>query len=225
MVIEGQVWSSAGQSAAWSEWGAISAPMLQTLDVAPALLKWTRSDGVALQRLVRLADGLDPPIEGGGAWFEYQAQFFAEDPKALSQTLTTVTGASLSSGGGFTAPFDAPFTADAGAAGTVAVNNLGNRPTSPIFRVYGYAVNPVITLTGSGKAITLDGTIAPGDYVELDVQARTLTLNGTSPVSDLLNSAATRWFELPSGASTIQLTAGAFDASTRCDVLFRSAYV
>lgn len=223
MVVQGAVWSQAGQAAAWAEWDTIAAPMIQTLDVAPALLKWTRSDGVALQRLVRLADGVDPPIQEGAAMLEYQAQFFAEDPKALSQTLTTVTGPGLSSGGGFIAPFIAPFTADAGAGGSAAVVNLGNRPTSPVFRVYGYAINPVIALAG-GQAITLDGTIAPGDYVELDAQTRTLTLNGTSPASDLLNSAETRWFELPSGASTIQLTAGAFDATTRCDVLFRSAY-
>lgn len=224
MVVQGAVWSQVSQADAWAEWTAISGPMLQTLDVAPALIKWTRSDSVALQRLVRLADAFDPPIQEGAALLEYQAQFYAEDPRAYSQTLTTRTGPGLSSGNGDVFADVFADTFDAGAGGAVAVSNAGNRPTSCVLRLYGYLINPVITLVGAGKAITVSGVIAPGDYLELDTQTRTATLNGTSPAQSYIAPAGTTWFDLPAGSSTVQLTAGTFDTSARCDVLFRSAY-
>lgn len=225
MVIEGAVWSQLGQDDAWAEWDAIVSPMLETLDVGPALIKWTRADGVELQRYVRLASEVDPEISEGAAMLRYQAQFYAEDPRAYSQTLQTVTGEEIFATGTSTVPLILPITFAPSGGGTVAVNNAGTRPTPFIGRIYGYAAGSVsLTLVDDGRKIALSGDIAPGDYVEIDTQAKTLKLNGTSPVQDLLDSANTQWFELPKGASTLQLAAGANDTVTRTDVLLRSAY-
>jgi phage-related protein len=50
-----------------------------------------------------------------------------------------------------------------------------------VFRVYGMAVNPQILLTGTDYRIALTGTISAGDYLEIDVQNRSITVNGTTP--------------------------------------------
>jgi len=224
MVIEGAVWSPLGQDDAWAEWDAIIAPMMETLDEGPALIKWTRSDGVALQRLVRLASEVDPPIEEGAAMLRYQAQFYAEDPRAYSQTLTTATGSTITGGSGAVMPEPFPIVFGAVVSGEAVVNNTGTRPTPSVLRVYGYAASASILLIDTTGKIALTGAVAPGEYLEIDTQERTLNLNGTSPAQNLLDSANTTWFELPKGTSTIRLTAGSNDATARVDCLYRPAY-
>lgn len=225
IVLEGETFSSSIEDAI-AEFRALTLPMLQTLDGNPALLKW--GEGVAgldLQKRVRLAGEVTPILFESAPAVRYQAQFRAEDPRAYSQALTTATGSTLGIGAGgltFNRTFNWTFAASTG--GTVAVNNLGNRPSPPIFRIFGGCTNPTIVLVGTGKQISLTGTIAKGDFLELDVFARTIKLNGTSNALFYLNPAATTWFELPIGTSTIQAIAFTFDATARCDVLYRSAY-
>jgi phage-related protein len=93
-----------------------------------------------------------------------------------------------------------------------------------VFRVYGMAVNPQILLTGTDYRIALTGTISAGDYLEVDVQNRSITVNGTTPALNFLDAANTTWFELPKGTSTVQMLAGAFDTSAKVSVLYRAAY-
>src|SRR5262249_2707263 len=58
-------------------------PMLHTLRHGPALLKWTEAaTGNELQRYVRLADTIDPPVTDLASRLRFLAQFFAEDPAA-----------------------------------------------------------------------------------------------------------------------------------------------
>jgi len=225
IVLEGAVWSQVSQAAAWTEFDAITKPMMQTLDVGPALLKWTRSGGLALQRRVKLASEVDPPIEEGAAMLRYQAQFIAEDPRAYSQTETTATGAVLSqAAGGKVYSYTYARTYNPSGGGEASVSNLGTRPTPPTFKVYGYCTSPEISLVGQDGVIVLTGEIANGDYIEIDCAARTVKLNGTTNRLNLLDAASTTWFELPTGSSTVQLLAGTFDASARCDVIYRAAY-
>jgi hypothetical protein len=106
----------------------------------------------------------------------------------------------------------------------VGPNILGNRPTPPIFRVYGMCVNPQILLTGTDYRISLTGTVGAGDYLEIDVQNRSITVNGTTPALSFLDAASTQWFELPKRTSTVQLLAGSFDTSAHVQVIYRSAY-
>ncbi len=225
VVLEGRVHSTVSPADAFAEFRTLTTPMLQTLDEGAALLKWTEESGLALQASVKLYGEVEPPVEVGANLLAYQAQLLAEDPRAYSQTLNTATGGTISTApGGWTWPRTMPITFSASAGGAVAVNNIGNRPTPPIFRVYGMCVNPQVLLVGSTSRIALTGTIAAGDYLEIDVAQRTIKVNGTSSVLNFLDAANTTWFDLPRGASTIQLLAGTFDTVARCDVLYRSAY-
>jgi hypothetical protein len=56
------------------------------------------SSGKNLRMLVRLDSDCEPILSGGAAHLNYQASFFAEDPRAYSQSLITQTGATLTGG-------------------------------------------------------------------------------------------------------------------------------
>lgn len=229
--VVGDVYA-ATQELTYAELRTVLAPMLATLDGNAALLKWTEgATGLALQRLVKLASAVQPTLSEAAPLLRYQAVFAAQDPRAYSQTLTTATGAALSSAGGGDT-FPDTFTATAGdtfdtsGGGTASFTNAGNRPTPPVLRIYGQVTNPQV-VHPDGRRIALIGDVAASDYLEIDVQARTINLvQGAVTTSrlDLLDAAATRWFELAPGTTVLQLVGSPFSGTARLDVLGRSAY-
>jgi hypothetical protein len=226
IVLVGEIMSNVSIEDAFAEFALVAAAMVQTLDSAPALLKWTEgATGNALQRLVKLDGDLDPPFTEGQAIISYQAQFFAEDPRAYSQTLQTITSTALSAGaGGHTFPTVYPRTYASSGGGTLGFTNSGNRPTPVICRIYGMAVNPSIVLVGTGYKLTFNGTIAAGDYLEVDSAKRTVKLNGATNRLNFYDGANSSWFDLGAGTSNLQLIAASFDTNAQLTVLGRSAY-
>lgn len=231
VTLEGVIVADSADDAI-AEYDALIAPLFDALDTG-RLMTWQRGtdgDGVELQAVARLTgDDISVTSDAGGRILRYQAHLRLDDPRGYTQALTTATGGTLNSVGGdlFTggdlfATSGDLFNQSAGA--TAAVNNTGTRPTPPMFRVYGYATSAQVLLVGTDQRIALTGTIAPGDFVEIDVAERTLKLNGTSPAQYLIDAATTTWFELPRGTSTVRLLAGSNDSVTRVDVLFRPAY-
>lgn len=227
--IEGVV-VGASQELAYENLREITTACLQTLDEGPALLKWREgASGLELQRSVRLASEIDPPIEEGAAVLRYQVQFFAEDPRAYSQGLTTVSGAPLSSAsGGMVMPFTFPFTFAPSGGGIASFTNAGNRPTPVVFRIHGQLTNPTVVHLETQKRIALVGTVNAGDYLEIgtDPQGnRYVLLNGSVSQLNFLDTANSDWFELPAGStSNMRLIAGTFDSAAFLEVSARSAY-
>lgn len=226
VVIEGAVMSSEGIEDAFAEFRAVTKPMIETLDTGPALLKWTEGEaGNQLQRYVKLAAEVEPVLAEGAAYIEYQAQFFAEDPRSYTQTETTVEGAALSDApGGLVFPLKFPFTFTSSDGGTAPCSNVGNRPTPPTFRVYGECSNPQIVLVETDERIVLQGEVGADDYLEVNAQTRQVRLNGTTPRNNFVDPSSTDWFELPRGSSTVRLIAETFDSDARVDVIYRSAF-
>lgn len=229
IVLDGEVWSQVSQVEAYAQFRTITAPMIETLDKGPTLLKWTEgATGLALQRMVKLAGDVDPPLEGGAAALTYQAQFYAEDPRAYSQTETAVIGTPLSAAsGGQMFPMRFPFTFTPSSGGVAACVNAGNRPTPAVFRIYGYLANPSLELVESRQRIVLNGAVAEGTFIDIGTTGsgeRYIRLGGVTSRNNFLNSAASDWFELPKGTSTVRLLAENFDANARLEVFFRSAY-
>lgn len=217
--------------AAFGTYRTMIKPMIETLDYdAPALLKWTEDvSGLALQKLVKLESDLDPPLDNDAAMLQWQAQFFAEDPRAYSQTLTKESSDALApAGGGMVFSFGFPFTFSTSSGGTVSVMNSGKRKTPAVFRINGYCLNPQIVNLDTGERIILGkdsaaAEVPAGSYFELDVAARTVKLNGTTSVRNLLDSANTTWWELPPNLTNLQLQAADSSGAT-LDVLYRDAF-
>jgi hypothetical protein len=225
IILEGRLLGEQSATDMFTEFYAVAGAMLETLDYGEALLKWTIDGGPSMQAMVKLHGELEPPVEVGPNILAYQAQLLAQDPRAYSQTESSSAGDTLSSApGGWTFPRTLPIRFNVSDSGTAAVENDGNRPTPPVFRVYGACVNPQILLVGTDYRISLTGTIAAGDYLEVDVQNRLITVNGVTPALNFLYAANTTWFELPKGVSTVQLLAGSFDTVAHVQVVYRAAY-
>ncbi len=233
VTLEGEVWSTAGSGqieAALAAFRAITLPMMQTLDVGPALLQWTEgAAGNQLQMLVKLNAPVEPVLQEAMGIVAYHAEFYAEDPRAYTQAQTTVTSTALSvASGGLIMPFTLPFVFSGSAGGTLSVVNAGNRDTPLVFKINGACTNPrIVAGDGSGRQLVLVGSIADGQYVQVDTQARSVTLNGSAsqPLYNFVNSAASQWFNAPAMATTTyRLVADSWDASASLSCLYRSAY-
>lgn len=225
ITVVGEVWGDTFEEMR-AELGTIQRAMLQTLDVAPALLKWQwGGSGSSLQCYVKLAGFQAPTLAEGVKLAQYQATFVAADPRAYSQALTTATGAVLTTaGGGLDFPFSFPIEFTPSAGGSAAVINHGDIPSPPILRIYGECSSPQVRLVSTGETLYFSGSISDGDYLEIDCRQRTVKLNGTTSRLNLLDAASSTWFELPTGSDSVRLSSATFNSNARCDVLYRSAY-
>jgi hypothetical protein len=151
---------------------------------------------------------------------------FAESASATNTDTTTFAA----SGGGFTVPLTIPFTFTASGAGTTTVSNTGSVDALPIVRVYGPISAFTLTLTATGytakRLAFASGSIASGDYWDVDLLEKTVTLNGgTTSMISALDLTTSSWFGFPPGDSTLQLTGSGYDTSnTKARVLMRSAW-
>ncbi len=225
ITVAGETFGTVEQAIA--EFRAVSGAFLATLD-RPGLLTWTEGlTGLALQRTVKLASALEPALSEAAGIVRYGAVLAAADPAAYSQTLTTAYGNALSGGGGgdvFPDVFPDVFAASGG--GIAAFTNAGNAPTRPLLRIYGAATNPTV-VHPDGRRIALTGVVSDGEYIEVDLSARTITrvLSGVrTPAMNMLDPATTRWFALAPGTTNLQLVAASFDAGAHLEISGRSAY-
>jgi hypothetical protein len=67
------------------------------------------------------------------------------------------------------------------------------------------------------------GEIAEGDTLTIDTDERTVRLNGTANRRGLLDSVATRWFELPPYPAVIELLPEAFAGQGGLRIRWRDA--
>lgn len=244
-----EAWSTVDVKTAFATFRAMTKPMLETLTYGQAnsssacVLKWTEStDGLALQRVVKLCSEIDPPLANNAAMLTFQAQFFAEDPRAFSQAQTTYTGAALAAGGGgwtfggtsggwLFGGSSGGWTFTSSGGGTLTVLNAGRDDSPPIWRIYGYCQNPQIVNLATHERFVIVGTVAANSYLEIDVANGTVKLNGTTDVANLVQSSTSTWFEClgatatnPTGATNVQLVASDYDSGARVDCLLRAAY-
>lgn len=206
----------------WTQYDAVAGALADAIDTN-RLLKWQAGSSLFLQRQVRLTS-LDAPLTPGPNMITYQATLRASDPNVYSQTLQTATATPLgsTSGGGFVIPFTFPYAYNAPASTVAAFTNGGFVPTPPLFQLTGYLQNPTIQLDSSNKMV-LNGEIGDGDLLVIDVDARTMTLNGRLNARSLLNTSQSSWFNLPRGSGTITLVASNWTPGAGLSVSWRDA--
>lgn len=228
ITLVGEIISQISIEDCLNEFDLVAAPLMQTLDNGPALIKWTEgATGNLLQREVSLYGDLLPPFQEGAATLTYQAILFSEDPRAYSQTLTTETSTPLADlGGGLVLDAPFPWTFSTSGGGTVSVTNHGNRDTPATFTIHGTCTNPQIVLLGDTveQRIVINGAVDVGAALVIDVADRTVKLGDGTNRMNFYDSADSSWFSLPSGQSNLQLVASYFDSECRLDVSYRDAY-
>lgn len=131
------------------------------------------------------------------------------------------------SGGGFTAPVQAPILVTSGnPTGQNRpgwVTNSGTADAHPVLTVYGPCANPVITHVDTSRQIELAVTLAAGQWARVDTRPGRLTAlrdNG-GPVA---TTSRLDTFVLPPGRSEIRWTATDPTATARLTVAWRDAY-
>lgn len=220
--------SGTSAGAIWAHYDAIlNALWGMVAEARP--MRWTRSDGVALQSSVKLAEAFDPVLKATdhGMQVAYQLVFDREDPRNYSQTSVTVMGNAISDvGGGLGFPFGFPFGFTPSGSGVTAVSNAGTIETPGTFVIRGQVSNPQIMQVSTGKLIALNGELAAGSTLTLDAAARTVLLDGTADRGNLVDFAATDWSAglIPAAGDSYKLLATAWDASARLDITSRAAY-
>lgn len=108
---------------------------------------------------------------------------------------------------------------------TIAVSNNGNFESRPRYRVVGPITNPVILNNTNGKQMKLNGTIAAGQLVEIDVRRKTVQdATGANKFSML--DVTSDWATLDDGTNNIQITGTSITAgSTAFQVFWRDTWV
>lgn len=105
---------------------------------------------------------------------------------------------------GFIIPFEIPFILGSGVTGDVVVTNNGIS-TYPTITLNGPLTNPQVKNLTSGEFIKLNLTINSGNQVVIDVENKTIVLNGTTNVL-YTKSAGSSWWQLLNGNNTIRLS-------------------
>lgn len=223
VTIEGECWGTT-ISDAYDQYAIVEQAFYEALtNPAGSVLEWPRMDAADdLQAQVKLAGELLPPIEEGAALLRYQAQVEQMDPRAYSQTLKTIEGVALTSEG-LAFPLKFSFDFNQG-GGIVEVVNAGRIETPPVVRIFGPVTDPSYALDSSSSMIKVTGAIAAGDYLEVDHAKRTVKLNGSILVMDLLDAPASRFFDIPPGAHELRLLAPSFGVGAHLQVNLRDAY-
>ncbi len=106
--------------------------------------------------------------------------------------------------------------------GEAVVTNNGNTDAWPLFRFSGPVTGPRITAPDLGGSLVFDPawTVPAGQMIEVDTDARTVTIVGTDVSRD--DRLFTRqWFPLAPGSTRIQWSsAGAYDPAADLHVLY-----
>lgn len=167
-----------------------------------------------------------------------QLSWTAPDPVAYGTVLQTVAAWANSTTvvGGRSYPLVYPRTyapvQGTGVIGTMAP--AGDLPILPTVRMFGPGGDPKLTVTGpSGPnlVLALATRLDPGDYVTVDVKARTAVLYTAATGADsdamgLIDWDATAWLAVPAGVnSTVEYEAGSAGASTQAVVTWFDGYL
>ncbi len=107
--------------------------------------------------------------------------------------------------------------------GVLFLDNKGNDSSPPILRFTGPSLNPRASNVTTGEILRLNTTLGDTDYVDVDMFAHTITLNGTASRRHLLAPGSSFWFLKP-GVNQINFLASSYQANARLRVTYRSAW-
>lgn len=174
---------------------------------ADGTLKWTPTGMTQRQRTCRLFDGPDIPAEAGRILKQFQFTLFCEDPLAYS--VTEDNSGTITCNGA-----------------AVNVTNDGDVPSWPKLRVYGAVTDPICKNNTTGKQVALTGTIADGDYVEIDCNPlrRTVLLDDGTVKTSMYVPATSEMWPLEPGVNAIEFDGTSPSGAVKLVVYHRDSW-
>lgn len=150
-------------------------------------------------------------------------EFRAADPRIYDDNASSTVLTVPANNAGRTYDRVYALTYGGGTSGTqVAVNN-GTTRTSPVITITGPVDTPTVENVTAGKFLKFNLTLAVGETLTIDTDARSVVLNGTASRRSAM-SVDSAWWALGPGPSTLRFSAAASTTAT-ATVAFRSAYL
>jgi hypothetical protein len=149
--------------------------------------------------------------------------FECPDPRLFAAVETVLVASPGSAVGvGITPPLTPPLTTGGSAVGGhVQAVNEGIADTHPTFRVAGPVTAFSLLNSTTGRKLTYLQALAAGEWVDIDMDARTVLLNGTASRRAYM---AGSWWSLPPGTSDVFYLPADAAVGSLMTLRFRSAY-
>ena len=186
-------------------------------------VKWT-PDG-SVQRMVTFR--AQQPMRSTGRWpKQFQLSLVSASHRVVSASESNANFAAGSSGGeiGISSPISSPLTSAFNSTGAVQIANQGDEPYPPRYRIDGPITNPTIRNATTGEELRFITTLATGEWLDIDVTARTALLNGVTDRYSTVQFPGSTWFLLQPGNNDIRLLALTSGAPAALTVYWRSAW-
>jgi hypothetical protein len=152
-------------------------------------------------------------------------EFLCTDPRIYDATLSVVQGGQYSASGGAVVPLLFPLTfPETHTGGPLVCVNAGNVPTRPVATIQGPSTNPRLENVSTGEVLSLAIVLGATDVLTLDLDARSVTLNGTASRRSALLPAS-RWWELAPGTTQVLYTSDTPTTGSVVTLTFRSAWM
>jgi phage-related protein len=188
----------------------------------PVLLKFQTMDDLLLQTDIYSATRLEFK-ERTPVWCEYYLELFASDFNLYDQSAQT-TSITPPTGGGVTYPVIYPVSYAASAGGTVTINNAGTSNTFPTVTFNGPLTAPFINNMTTGETFQINRTLIAGETLVVDMQSKTMLLNGTTNALQYFVSSNT-WLSLIPGSNIVTLGSSLSSDTGNVTITYRSAYI
>jgi phage-related protein len=108
---------------------------------------------------------------------------------------------------------------------TISVLNAGNFASRPRYKVIGPITNPIILNSTTGKQMKLNGVIAAGQVVEIDVRRKTVQDSAGVNKFSMLD-VTSDWATLAAGTNSLQISGTGITAGTTAfQVFWRDTWV
>jgi hypothetical protein len=149
---------------------------------------------------------------------EFAITFVAVDPRKFGEPITYSTFLPQSTGG-LTVPFAVPFTiASTVVTGQVTMTNPGNTAGKVLMRIDGPVTGPVISHVATGAQLVFATSLVlnAGEWLDIDMDARTILANGQSSRAGYVTTRG--WSQFDPGGNTWAFTAPVFDAGSKLTV-------
>lgn len=161
-------------------------------------------------------------LKNGGT-IRARLEYKATDPRLYSAEVTDAA-LSLASVAGTGMTFPATFDLSFGGAlsgGITTVTNSGLHPAPWVVTMNGDLVNPTLENVTTGETLSFSGTVASGDQLIIDSEAKTVLLNGTASRYSWIEVGSS-WFDLDPGENEIRFSADS--GSGTATLTYRSAW-
>lgn len=146
-------------------------------------------------------------------------------PKASIFATGIVTSGAITrpSGGGFILPVILPITSSSSTGGSATLTNNGDNVSLPTLTLTGPLTNPYIRNATINKSMQLTYTIGTGDYITIDMEEKTILLNGSSSVLSAKTDDS-EWWGIDPGVNNIIFSSGSNSDTGNLQVSFYEAY-